>query len=95
MDKNSYSPTILRETPEDAVSTRTSKWDPVIAHCKANPGKTFDVLEGLGKPLPTPDAMKRAGVKLSSRRTADGFYTMSAYFPISADKAAATEDDLF
>ena len=91
MDKNNYSPKILRETPEDAVSTRTSKWDPVIEHCKANPGKSFDVLEGLGKPLPTPDAMKRAGVKLSSRRTPDGFYTMSAYFPVPTAPAG---DDL-
>ena len=36
--------------------------------------------------------MKRAGVKLSSRRTPDGFYTMSAYFPVPTAPAG---DDLF
>lgn len=98
--KNSYTPKILRPTPEKAISTRSSKWDDVIAHCKAHPGESFDVLEDVAKPVPTPDAMKRAGVKLRSRRTPNELYTMSAvYVPETATPAvklaAVPDEDLF
>ena len=94
MTKNNYAPKILRPTPEKAISTRSSKWDEVIAHCKANPGQAFDVLEDCPKPVPTPDAMKRAGVKLRSRRTPNDLYTMSAvYVEQKSDGATAAKDD--